>query len=108
MDSPGLLDFQSHITPPPPDQLSVTSWLCLPSSGHHFAILWASVANTVPACFWATYNLVSQPEALRAVRRQIHEVLSPSGVEASGVKDVTLSREQLDKLTYLGTSGRVH
>lgn len=65
------------------------------------------MANTIPACFWATYHLVSQPEALRAVRQQIHEVLSLSGVKVSGDKDVALSREQLDKLSYLGTSGRV-
>ncbi|XP_045931033.1 cytochrome P450 7A1-like, partial [Micropterus dolomieu] len=70
-------------------------------SAHHFAILWASVGNTVPATFWAMYYLVSHPEALQVVRQEIHDVLRLSGVEFSRDRDVTLSREQLDKLLYL-------
>lgn len=65
-------------------------------------MLWASVANTVPACFWSLYNLVSHPDALQAVRQQILDVLQLSGVEFSPDKDVTLSRDLLDKLVYLG------
>lgn len=67
-------------------------------------MLWASVANTIPASFWTMYHLVSHPEALQVVRQEIHDVLNLSGVEFSNDKDVTLSREQLDKLLYLGTS----
>ncbi|XP_038575110.1 cytochrome P450 7B1 isoform X2 [Micropterus salmoides] len=70
-------------------------------AAHHFAILWASVGNTVPATFWAMYYLVSHPEALQVVRQEIHDVLRLSGVEFSRDRDVTLSREQLDKLLYL-------
>ncbi|XP_041658984.1 cytochrome P450 7B1 isoform X2 [Cheilinus undulatus] len=70
-------------------------------AAHHFAILWASVGNTVPACFWSMYYLVSHPEALEAVREEIHTVLRLGGVEFSSDRDVTLSREQLDQLLYL-------
>ncbi|MEQ2200991.1 hypothetical protein XENOCAPTIV_005900, partial [Xenoophorus captivus] len=71
---------------------------------HHFAILWASVGNTVPATFWATYFLVSQPEALKMVRQEIVEVLRDSGIKFSTDKDVMLSKEQLDKLIFLESS----
>lgn len=65
-------------------------------------MLWASVANTVPACFWSLYNLVSHPDALQVVRQQVLDVLQLSGVQFSPDKDVTLSRDLLDKLVYLG------
>ncbi|XP_022622129.1 25-hydroxycholesterol 7-alpha-hydroxylase isoform X2 [Seriola dumerili] len=70
-------------------------------AAHHFAILWASVANTVPATFWAMYYLASHPEALQVVRQEIHDVLGIDGVEFTSDRDVTLSKEQLDKLLYL-------
>lgn len=65
-------------------------------------MLWASVGNTLPATFWATYYLVSHPEALQAVRQEILDVLRDDGVEFSTDNDVNLSKEQLDKLIYLG------
>ncbi|XP_035525889.1 cytochrome P450 7B1-like [Morone saxatilis] len=70
-------------------------------AAHHFAILWASVGNTIPASFWAMYYLVSHPEALEVVRQEVLHVLNLSGVEFNRDEDVTLSREQLDKLLYL-------
>ncbi|XP_061776620.1 cytochrome P450 7B1 [Nerophis ophidion] len=70
-------------------------------AAHHFAILWASVGNTVPAAFWAAYYLLSHPVALEAVHREIHDVLKQSGMEFGGDAEVTLSRELLDKLLYL-------
>ncbi|XP_073346768.1 cytochrome P450 7B1 [Pagrus major] len=73
-------------------------------AAHHFAILWASVGNTVPASFWAMYYLVSHPEALEVVRQEIHDVLKLSGAEFSSDKDVMFSKEQLDKLVYLESS----
>ncbi|XP_053186526.1 cytochrome P450 7B1 [Scomber japonicus] len=73
-------------------------------AAHHFAILWASVGNTVPATFWAMYYLVSHPEALKVVRQEIHEVLQLSGVEFSTDRDVTLSIDQLEKLFYMKSS----
>ena len=48
------------------------------------------------------YNLVSHPDALQVVRQQIIDVLNLSGVQFSADKDVTLSKDFLDKLLYLG------
>lgn len=62
------------------------------------------MANTVPVSFWAMYYLVSNPEALEAIRQEILDVLKLSGVDFSSTKDVTLDKDQLDKLIYLGTS----
>ncbi|XP_069026266.1 cytochrome P450 7B1 [Embiotoca jacksoni] len=73
-------------------------------AAHHFAILWASVANTVPATFWAMYYLVSHPAALHAVRQEIQDVLRDDAVEFRSDKDLTLSREQLDKLLRLDSA----
>ncbi|KAK2822974.1 hypothetical protein Q5P01_023039 [Channa striata] len=70
-------------------------------AAHHFAILWASVGNTAPATFWATYYLVSHPEALEAVHQEIHSVLRLSDMEFSSDRDITMSRDQLEKLLYL-------
>lgn len=73
------------------------------SSAHHFAILWASVGNTIPATFWAMYHLVSHPPALRVVRQEILDVLKMSDDDLRSDTDMTLSREQLEKLHHLGT-----
>ncbi|XP_054623831.1 cytochrome P450 7B1 [Dunckerocampus dactyliophorus] len=70
-------------------------------AAHHFAILWASVGNTVSAAFWAAYHLLSQPVALVAVRREIHDVLKQGGMDVSGDADVMISRDLLDKLLHL-------
>lgn len=61
------------------------------------------MGNTAPATFWAMYYLVSHPEALQAARQELHDVLRQGGVDFSTDRDVTLSREQLEKLLYLGT-----
>lgn len=70
-------------------------------AAHHFAILWASVGNTLPATFWAAYFLLSQPKALQAVRQEILDVLQDGGVDFRPDRDVIFSKEQLDKLVYL-------
>ncbi|OCT74773.1 hypothetical protein XELAEV_18033761mg, partial [Xenopus laevis] len=48
-------------------------------AAHHFAFLWASVGNTIPATFWAMYYLVRHPEALAAVRDGIDHLLQSTG-----------------------------
>lgn len=70
-------------------------------AAHHFAILWASLGNTVPAIFWVMYYLVSHPEALQFVRRELEDVLRLSGGEFSRDKDVTLTPAHLEKLLYM-------
>ena len=69
---------------------------------HHFAILWASVGNTIPATFWAMYYLVTHQEALAAVFKEIQNVLNLSGIEELKNRDITFTKDQLDGLLYLG------
>nr|XP_019965498.1 PREDICTED: cholesterol 7-alpha-monooxygenase-like [Paralichthys olivaceus] len=73
-------------------------------SGHSFAILWASVANTVPATFWALFHLMTHPEVMEVIRQELLDVLSQSGVEFSSDRDVTLTKEQLDRLVCLDSA----
>ncbi|XP_030629852.1 cytochrome P450 7B1 isoform X2 [Chanos chanos] len=73
----------------------------LDKAAHHFAILWASVGNTIPAAFWSLYHLLTHPEALAAVRQEIMGVVSQEEAESICTRDITLTREQLDRLIYL-------
>ncbi|XP_054870729.1 cytochrome P450 7B1-like [Amphiprion ocellaris] len=75
-------------------------------AAHHFAIFWASVGNTVPATFWTLYHLVSHPVALQAVRQEIQDVLRQDGVGWSSDGDVTLGRQQLERLLFLESAIR--
>ncbi|XP_066509000.1 cytochrome P450 7B1-like [Hoplias malabaricus] len=70
-------------------------------AAHHFAILWASVGNTIPACFWVLYHLLSDPVALRAVWKEIVEVIGEKEVENIHTHDVKLTKEKLDRMIYL-------
>lgn len=71
-------------------------------SAHHFAFLWASVGNTIPATFWALYYLVRHPEALAAVRDEIDHLLQSTGQKKGPDYDIHITREQLDSLVLLG------
>ena len=75
--------------------------LCWPAA-HHFAILWASVGNTVPATFWALYYLINQQEALQAVRNELHQVLKLPEAQGPQQPEVIVSKEQLDQLLLMG------
>ncbi|KAM4864857.1 cytochrome P450 7B1 [Thomomys bottae] len=68
---------------------------------HHFAFLWASVANTIPAMFWAMYYLLRHPEAMEALRDEIDHFLQSTGQKKGSEFSIHLSREQLDSLVYL-------
>lgn len=71
-------------------------------AAHHFAFLWASVGNTIPATFWAMYYLVRHPEALAAVRDEIDHLLQSTGQKKGPNYDIHITREQLDSLVLLG------
>ncbi|XP_064409765.1 cytochrome P450 7B1 [Latimeria chalumnae] len=73
-------------------------------AAHHFAFLWASVGNTLPATFWALYYLVMHPEALAAVHDEIDHVLRSTGQEIDPDYIIHLTREKLDGLIYLGSA----
>ncbi|XP_042522268.1 cytochrome P450 7B1 [Dipodomys spectabilis] len=68
---------------------------------HHFAFLWASVANTIPAMFWAMYYLLRHPEAMEALRDEIDHFLQSTGQKKGSGFSIHLNREQLDSLVYL-------
>ncbi|XP_064363541.1 cytochrome P450 7B1 isoform X2 [Dromaius novaehollandiae] len=70
-------------------------------AAHHFAFLWASVGNTIPATFWAMYYLLRHPEALAAVRDEIDHLLQSTGQKRGSMYNIHLTREQLDNLVYL-------
>ncbi|KAJ7411992.1 25-hydroxycholesterol 7-alpha-hydroxylase [Willisornis vidua] len=70
-------------------------------AAHHFAFLWASVGNTIPATFWAMYYLLRHPEALAAVRNEIDHLLQSTGQKRGPTYNIHLTREQLDNLVYL-------
>ncbi|XP_073535463.1 cytochrome P450 7B1 isoform X2 [Phyllobates terribilis] len=73
-------------------------------AAHHFAFLWASVGNTIPATFWALYYLVKHPEALAAVRDEIDHLLQSTGQKKGPNYDIHITREQLDSLILLGSA----
>ncbi|XP_037658828.1 cytochrome P450 7B1 [Choloepus didactylus] len=70
-------------------------------AAHHFAFLWASVANSIPTAFWAMYYLLRHPEAMTAVRDEIDHLLQSTGQKKGSGFSVHLTREQLDSLVYL-------
>nr|XP_034980306.1 cytochrome P450 7B1 isoform X1 [Zootoca vivipara] len=70
-------------------------------AAHHFAFMWASVGNTIPATFWAMYYLLRHPEALAVVRDEIDHLLQSTGQERKPGYSIHLTREQLDNLVYL-------
>lgn len=73
-------------------------------AAHHFAFLWASVGNTIPATFWAMYYLVRHPEALAAVRDEIDHLLQSTGQKKGPEYDIHITREQLDSMVLLGSA----
>ncbi|XP_056378012.1 cytochrome P450 7B1 isoform X1 [Hyla sarda] len=73
-------------------------------AAHHFAFLWASVGNTIPATFWALYYLVRHPEALAAVRDEIDHLLQSTGQKKGPDYDIHITRERLDSLVLLGSA----
>ncbi|XP_061456051.1 cytochrome P450 7B1 [Rhineura floridana] len=70
-------------------------------AAHHFAFMWASVGNTIPATFWAMYYLLRHPKALAVVRDEIDHLLQSTGQERRPGYHIRLTREQLDNLVYL-------
>ncbi|KAK3513705.1 hypothetical protein QTP70_028901 [Hemibagrus guttatus] len=72
----------------------------LDKAAHHFAVLWASVGNTISAGFWCLYHLLSSPQAFSVVRDEIIGMFGDKEPESILSQD-TLTQEQLEKLIYL-------
>ncbi|XP_078543368.1 cytochrome P450 7B1 [Lissotriton helveticus] len=73
-------------------------------AAHHFAFMWASVGNTIPATFWALYYLVQHPEALAVVRDEIDHLLKSTGQTRGPDYNIHLTKDQLDALVYLDSA----
>ncbi|XP_038957722.1 25-hydroxycholesterol 7-alpha-hydroxylase isoform X2 [Rattus norvegicus] len=69
---------------------------------HHLGLLWASLANTIPAMFWAMYYLLQHPEAMEVLRDEIDSFLQSTGQKKGPGISVHFTREQLDSLVCLG------
>ncbi|XP_028620416.1 25-hydroxycholesterol 7-alpha-hydroxylase [Grammomys surdaster] len=68
---------------------------------HHLGLLWASLANTIPAMFWAMYYILQHPEAMGALRDEIDSFLQSTGQKKGPGISVHFTREQLDSLVCL-------
>ncbi|XP_021111738.1 25-hydroxycholesterol 7-alpha-hydroxylase isoform X2 [Heterocephalus glaber] len=68
---------------------------------HHFALLWASIANTIPVMFWAMYYVLRHPEAVDALHDEIDHLLQSTGQKKGSGISIHLTREQLDSLVCL-------
>ncbi len=84
-------------------QMHLAFFLSL-STAHHFAMLWASVGNTIPAAFWCLYHLISCPEALEAVRAETVHVVGEKNMHLVFEEDITITRQQLEQMVYLGNT----
>ncbi|XP_029930471.1 7-alpha-hydroxycholest-4-en-3-one 12-alpha-hydroxylase-like [Myripristis murdjan] len=72
---------------------------------HMFLLLWASQGNTGPAAFWLLLYLMKHPEAMKAVRREVEEVLKQTGQEVRhGGPLINLTRDMLMKTPILDSA----
>ncbi|XP_063306485.1 cytochrome P450 7A1-like [Pelobates fuscus] len=66
------------------------------------ALLWASLANTLPATFWTVFYLLRCPNALKAASDEVHRTLEKASQKPSlDGKLITLSRQHLDDMPVL-------
>ncbi|TTH23514.1 Nucleolar GTP-binding protein 1 [Bagarius yarrelli] len=59
-----------------------------------------AVGNTIPACFWCLYHLLSNPQAVSTVQEEIMRMFGDKDPESILNQD-TPTREQLEKLIHL-------
>ncbi|XP_036033086.1 cholesterol 7-alpha-monooxygenase [Onychomys torridus] len=68
----------------------------------HLAILWASQANTIPATFWSLFQMIRNPEALKAASEEVVGALQSAGQDPGpGGNDIYLDQMQLNDLPVL-------
>ncbi|XP_077348864.1 cytochrome P450 7A1 isoform X1 [Lithobates pipiens] len=68
----------------------------------HVAVLWASLANTLPATFWTVYNILRCPKAMKVATEEIKDVLEKANQKVS-LSDglILLNRQQLEDMPVL-------
>ncbi|KAL6103890.1 cyp8b1 [Pungitius sinensis] len=70
-----------------------------------FVLLWASQGNTGPSSFWLLLFLMKHPEAMKAVREEVDEVLKEFGQEVRrGGPVIALTRQMLTKTPVLDSA----
>ncbi|XP_036374997.1 5-beta-cholestane-3-alpha,7-alpha-diol 12-alpha-hydroxylase-like [Megalops cyprinoides] len=70
-----------------------------------FVLLWASQGNTGPSSFWLLLYLMKHPEAMKAVREEVAEVLKETGQEVKqGGPLINLTRDMLLKTPVLDSA----
>ncbi|XP_069777538.1 cytochrome P450 7A1-like [Narcine bancroftii] len=70
----------------------------------HVVMLWASQANTLPACFWSLYYLIRSPEALKAARNEIENLLRITNQNTGDINNpIIFTKEHLESMTVMGT-----
>lgn len=70
-----------------------------------FLLLWASQGNTGPASFWLLLFLMKHPEAMKAVKSEVDEVLRETGQEVKrGGPLIDLTRDMLLKTPVLDSA----
>ncbi|XP_073532836.1 cytochrome P450 7A1 [Phyllobates terribilis] len=68
----------------------------------HLALLWASLANTLPAAFWCVFYLLRCPKAMKAATDEISQVLENASQKVTfDDKHIFLNRHQLDDMPVL-------
>ncbi|XP_047418970.1 cytochrome P450 7A1 [Sciurus carolinensis] len=68
----------------------------------HLAVLWASQANTIPATFWSLFQMIRNPEAMKAATEEVNKVLENAGQKLSFEGNpIYLNQMQLNDLPVL-------
>ncbi|KAF4088616.1 hypothetical protein AMELA_G00056910 [Ameiurus melas] len=72
---------------------------------HMFILMWASQGNTGPASFWLLLFLMKHPEAMKAVKSEVDEVLHETGQKVKrGGPLINLTRDMLLKTPVLDSA----
>ncbi|XP_044150478.1 cytochrome P450 7A1-like [Bufo gargarizans] len=68
----------------------------------HLVLLWASLANTLPATFWSVYYLLGCPKAMKAATEEISQALTNASQKVTfDDKLIFLNRHQLEEMPVL-------
>ncbi|XP_067568373.1 cytochrome P450 7A1 isoform X1 [Pseudorca crassidens] len=66
------------------------------------AVLWASQANTIPATFWSLFQMIRNPEAMKAATEEVNKMLENAGQKIRFEDNpIYLNRIQLDDMPVL-------
>nr|3DAX_A Chain A, Cytochrome P450 7A1 [Homo sapiens]3DAX_B Chain B, Cytochrome P450 7A1 [Homo sapiens] len=68
----------------------------------HLVVLWASQANTIPATFWSLFQMIRNPEAMKAATEEVKRTLENAGQKVSlEGNPICLSQAELNDLPVL-------